>query len=166
MSTLFSFVVSILCQKLQFLEIMLHPSSPKHNDKPDTKEWIDKFGKLFQSLDSIFIFLLQSFIFVKFLKCLFLFLLIDIDKLIPSEMQFYVLVDHVLRRRKKECDLGVSRVQKYRHTSYLSRKPQEFSCKFFLAGVIFYRFNAKNWQFTVYFAVITQKIGNFLCILS
>ena len=44
------------------------------------------------------------------------------------------------------------------HTWYL--------CKFFLAGVNFYRFNAKNWQFTVYFAVITQKIGNFLCILS
>ena len=39
------------------------------------------------------------------------------------------------------------------------------SCKFFLAGVNFYRFNAKNWQFTVYFAVIMQKIGNFLCIL-
>ena len=36
----------------------------------------------------------------------------------------------------------------------------------FLAGVNVYRFNAKNWQFTVYFAVITQKIGNFLCILS
>ena len=54
----------------------------------------------------------------------------------------------------------------YKHTSYLSRKPREFSCNFFLAGVNFYRFNAKNWQFTVYFAVITQKIGNFLCILS
>ena len=52
------------------------------------------------------------------------------------------------------------------HTSYLSRKPREFSCKFFLDGVNFYRFNAKNWQFTVYFDVITQKIGNFLCILS
>ena len=43
------------------------------------------------------------------------------------------------------------------HTSYLSRKPREFSCNFFLAGVNFYRFNAKHWQFTVYFAVITQK---------
>ena len=53
-----------------------------------------------------------------------------------------------------------------KHTSYLSREPREFSCKFFLASVNFYRFNAKNWQFTVYFAVITQKIGNFLCILS
>ena len=52
------------------------------------------------------------------------------------------------------------------HTSYLSRTPRIYSCKFFLAGVIFYRFNAKNWQFTVYFGVITQKIGNFLCILS
>ena len=29
-------------------------------------------------------------------------------------------------------------------------------CKFFLAGVHFYRFNAKNWQFTVW-------IGNILC---
>ena len=52
------------------------------------------------------------------------------------------------------------------HTSYLSRTPRIYSCKFFLAGVNFYRFNAKNWQFTVYFAVITQKIGNLLCILS
>ena len=32
--------------------------------------------------------------------------------------------------------------------------------------VNFYRFNAKNCQFAVYFAVITQKISNFLCILS
>ena len=39
--------------------------------------------------------------------------------------------------------------------------PRVFSCKFFLAGVNVYRFNATNWQFTVYFAVITQKIGNF-----
>ena len=52
------------------------------------------------------------------------------------------------------------------HTWYLSRTPRTCSCKFFWAGVNFYRFNAKNWQFTVYFAVITQKIGNFLCILS
>ena len=37
---------------------------------------------------------------------------------------------------------------------------------FFLAGVNFYRFNAKNWQFTVYFAVITQKIGNLLVIYA
>ena len=52
------------------------------------------------------------------------------------------------------------------HTWYLSRTPQVYSCKFFLAGVNLYRFNAKNCQFTVYFAVITQTIGNFLCILS
>ena len=37
---------------------------------------------------------------------------------------------------------------------------------FFLAGVNFYRFNAKSWQFTMYFAIITQKNGNLLCILS
>ena len=52
------------------------------------------------------------------------------------------------------------------HTSYLSRTPRIYLCKFFLASVNFYRFNAKNWQFTVYFAVITQKIGNSLFILS
>ena len=52
------------------------------------------------------------------------------------------------------------------HTWYLSRAYERGSWKFFLAGVNFYRFNAKNWQFTVYFAVITQKIGNLLCILS
>ena len=52
------------------------------------------------------------------------------------------------------------------HTWYLSRAHERGSCKIFLAGVNFYRFNAKNWQFTVYFAVITQKIGNLLCILS
>ena len=62
-----------------------------------------------------------------------------------------------------DCDLTPMMIN---HTSYLSRTPRIFSCKFFLAGVIFYKFNAKNWQFTVYFAVITQKIGNFLCILS
>ena len=39
-------------------------------------------------------------------------------------------------------------------------------CKKKLPGVNFYRFNAKNWQFTVYFAIITQKMGNLLCILS
>ena len=38
-------------------------------------------------------------------------------------------------------------------------------CKKKLTSVNFYRFNAKNWQFTVYFAEITQKIGNLLCIL-
>ena len=32
-------------------------------------------------------------------------------------------------------------------------------CKFFLAGVNFYRFNAKNWQITVW-------IGNLLCKLA
>ena len=53
-----------------------------------------------------------------------------------------------------------------KHTWYLSRAPRAYGCKFFSAGVNFYRFNAKNWQFTVYFAVITQKIGNLLCILS
>ena len=33
------------------------------------------------------------------------------------------------------------------HTSNLSRIPRIYPCKFFLAGVNFYRFNAKNWHF-------------------
>ena len=45
------------------------------------------------------------------------------------------------------------------HTSYLSRAHEWGLCKFFLAGVNFYRFNAKNWQFTVY-------LGNLLCKLA
>ena len=69
---------------------MLHPSSPEHNDKPDAEQWIDDSWKLFQTLDLIFIFLLQDFIFVKFLKCLFLPFLINIDKFSPSEVEFDV----------------------------------------------------------------------------
>ena len=56
------------------------------------------------------------------------------------------------------------------HTLYLSRKPREFSCKFFLAGVNFYRFNAKNWHFRhilreklAFFTDLTRKIGVFRC---
>ena len=47
------------------------------------------------------------------------------------------------------------------HTSYLSRTPRIYSCKFFLAGVNFYRFSAKNWQFTVFFFFIdpTPKLS-------
>ena len=54
------------------------------------------------------------------------------------------------------------------HTSYLSRAPHIYSCKFFLARVnfFFFRFNAKIWQFTVYFAVMTLKIGNFVVIYA
>ena len=45
------------------------------------------------------------------------------------------------------------------------------SCKFFLAGVNFYRFNAKNWRFFtdstreigVFFTDLSQKIGVFRC---
>ena len=33
------------------------------------------------------------------------------------------------------------------HIRYLSRVPLVYPCKFFLAGVNFYRFNAKNWHF-------------------
>ena len=56
------------------------------------------------------------------------------------------------------------------HTWYLSRTPRIYSCKFFLAGVNFYRFNAKNWHFrqilrekVAFFTYLTRKIGVFRC---
>ena len=73
---------------------MLHPSSPKHKDKPNAENWIDYSGELFQMPDPIVVFLLQDFIFVKLLECLPLLLFINIDKLSPSEIQLYVLVDY------------------------------------------------------------------------
>ena len=56
------------------------------------------------------------------------------------------------------------------HTWYLSRAPRVYPCKFFLAGVNFYRFNAKNWHFwqilrekVAFFTDLTRKIGVFRC---
>ena len=56
------------------------------------------------------------------------------------------------------------------HTSYLSQEPRVYPCKFFLAGVNFYRFNAKNWHFrqilrekVAFLTDLTQKIGIFRC---
>ena len=45
------------------------------------------------------------------------------------------------------------------HTSYLSRTPQIYSCKFFLAGVNFYRFSAKNWHIQ---QILREKVAFFL----
>ena len=45
------------------------------------------------------------------------------------------------------------------HTSYLSRAYERGSCKFFLAGVNFYRFNAKNWHFR---QILREKVAFFL----
>ena len=51
------------------------------------------------------------------------------------------------------------------HTWYLSRTPRVYSCKFFLAGVNFYRFTANNWHFgqilrekVAFFTYLTRKI--------
>ena len=56
------------------------------------------------------------------------------------------------------------------HTWYLSRIPRIYLCKSFLAGVNFYRFNAKNWHFrqilrekVAFFTDLTRKIGVFRC---
>ena len=54
------------------------------------------------------------------------------------------------------------------HTSNLSRIPRRYPCKIFLAGVNFYRFNAKNWHFrqilrekVEFITDLTQKNGIF-----
>ena len=44
------------------------------------------------------------------------------------------------------------------HTSYLSRTHGRCPCKFFLAGVNFYRFNAKNWHFR---QILHEKVAFF-----
>ena len=56
------------------------------------------------------------------------------------------------------------------HTSYLSRTRGLCPCKFFLAGVNFYRFNAKIWHFRqilreklAFFTDLTRIIGVFGC---
>ena len=83
----------------------------------------------------------------------------------PRKLETFVCPDGHPGRKK--CSFSISFLfPSCWHTWYLSRAPREYPCKFFLASVKFYRFNAKNWQFTVYFAVITKKIGNLLCILS
>ena len=70
--------------------------------------------------------------------------LVKQDKVNKADSAFYLL--------DNSFDQSKSMVKLVRaHTSYLSRKPREFSCKFFLAGVIF--------------TDLTQKIGNLLCIL-
>ena len=51
---------------------------------------------------------------------------------------------HILHTDKRQ-KLNISKT----HTWYLSQAPRAYPCKFFLASVNFYRFNAKNWQFTV-----------------
>ena len=44
------------------------------------------------------------------------------------------------------------------HTWYLSRTPRVYSCKFFLVGVNFYRFNAQNWHFR---QILRKKVAFF-----
>ena len=44
------------------------------------------------------------------------------------------------------------------HTSYLSREPRVYPCKKILAGVNFYRFNAKNWHFR---QILREKVAFF-----
>ena len=44
------------------------------------------------------------------------------------------------------------------HTSYLSRIPRKYPCKFFLARVNFYTFNAKNWHF---WQILREKVAFF-----
>ena len=69
---------------------------------------------------------------------------------------------------KNCCILQINVCYTFKHTSYLSRASRVCPCKFFLAGVNFYIFNAKNWHFrqilrekVAIFTDLTRKIGIF-----
>ena len=65
---------------------MMQPHRPEHNNKCNTKYWVHKFREGFQTLDSIFVSFLHSFVFIELLQSLLLPLLIDIDQLMmPME---------------------------------------------------------------------------------
>ena len=60
---------------------MMQPHTPEHNDKCNTKYWVYKLREGFQTLDTIFVSFLHSFVFIELLQSLLLLLLIDIDQL-------------------------------------------------------------------------------------
>ena len=73
------------------------------------------------------------------------------------------------KERKRHLP-GATFLSSHQHTSYFSRTRGRCPCKFFLAGVNFYRFNAKNWHFrqilckkVAFFTDLTRKIGVFRC---
>ena len=75
--------------------------------------------------------------------------------------------------RSKDLFTCKENIKRWRdeHTSYLSREPWVYPCKFFLAGVNSYRFNAKNWHFWkilrekkgAFFTDLMRKIGVLRC---
>ena len=74
----------------------------------------------------------------------------DIFTLVPFVHLFHVWLsipwNGILIEKKS---FYISIMLGWEHTSYLSRTRGRCPCKFFLAGVNFYRFNAKNWRFSV-----------------
>ena len=82
--------------------------------------------------------------------------------------QFFLsLTTYSKLAEKKWLGLGTHPILE--HTSNLSRIPRIYPCKFFWAGVNFYRFNAKNWHFrqilrekvAFFFTDLKRKIGVF-----
>ena len=62
--------------------------------------------------------------------------------------------------RSKDLFTCKENIKRWRdeHTSYLSREPWVYPCKFFLAGVNSYRFNAKDWHFR---QILRKKVAVF-----
>ena len=60
---------------------MMQPHRPEHYNKCNTKYWVYKLREGFQTLDTIFVSFLHSFVFIELLQSLLLLLLIDIDQL-------------------------------------------------------------------------------------
>ena len=66
----------------------MQPHRPEHNNKCNTKYWVYKLREGFQTLDTIFVSFLHSFVFIELLQSFLLPLLIDIDQLMmPMEKQ-------------------------------------------------------------------------------
>ena len=77
-----------LCQLIrsQSGEGMMQPHRPEHNNKCNTKYWVNKLREGFQTLDTIFVSFLHSFVFIELLQSLLLPLFINVDQLMmPME---------------------------------------------------------------------------------
>ena len=86
------------------------------------------------------------------------------------ENHFWIAISKVSLFNQVSQVKRVDRIFTPGHTWYLSRTPRTYSCKFFLAGVNFYRFNAKNWhcwqilrEKVAFFTDFTRKIGICKC---
>ena len=112
----------------------------------------------------MFLYIKVSFYFADVCAQLFLYIKVSFYFAdVPNYSVFLVTKSIFHLRKRKQI------VKEYfcnKHTSNLSRIPRVYPCKFFLAGVNFYRFKAYSTDFTrkvAFFTDLTRKIGVFRC---